>query len=271
MTGLDYLSNLWDSLIDQLPNIIWGLVWFIAFLFLARFVSSFVRRRLERQTENTKPITMLTQLSYWTVVLFGLVVALQRIGSNLTALLAGLGIAGFTIGFALQDVSKNFIAGLLILIQQPFKPGDVIEVSDYTGTVVEIDLRATQLKTLDGRMVLIPNGTVYVSPITNFTRSASRRVEIVISVAHKNDPEKIRQIILEAIREVPGQIEVPAPEVHFQDIGGLTFDFTVFFWIDTKDTDPAQAKDVGVSTIRRALEAEKIEMPTSTQAIYMKP
>jgi small conductance mechanosensitive channel len=269
MPVLEYFSSLFNSLIDQLPNIIGGILWFIGFLILARIVRGFVRRSLERQTDNTKPIAMLTQLSYWTVVLFGLVVALQRLGVNLTAVLAGLGIAGFTIGFALQDVSKNFIAGLLILIQQPFRPGDVIEVSDYTGTVMEIDLRATQLKTPDGRLVLIPNGNVYVSPITNFTRSASRRVEIITGVAHNNDPEKIRQVILDAVRDVPGRIDAPAPEIHFQDIGGLTSNFTVFYWIDTSKTDPVQAKDAGVAAIKKAFESENIEMPPTTQAIYV--
>lgn len=267
---LQSLLGLFASFIDFLPEIIAAVVLFILSLVVASLAGRAVRRSIERRTKNPQPVVLLSQLTYWTVVLFGLVLALQQVGFNLTAFLAGLGVAGFTIGFALQDVSKNFIAGLLMLIQQPFSTGDVIEVSGYTGTVLQIDLRATHLRTLDGLLVLIPNADIFVSPITNFTQSESRRVEITAGVAYESDPEKVRRVVIDAIRGIPGRIDDPPAEVLFQGFGSSTIDLTVYYWIDTSQISPVQAKDAGLVAIKRAFEVEMIEMPFPTQAIYVR-
>jgi small conductance mechanosensitive channel len=90
---------------------------------------------------------------------------------------------GFTIGFALQDVSANFVAGFLLLIQQPFDIGNFIEVAGYDGKVLAVDLRATELLTSDGRRVMIPNSEVFSNPIINFTRTERRRIALPIGIA----------------------------------------------------------------------------------------
>jgi len=98
-------------------------------------------------------------------LILGIIIALQQVNFNVTAFLTGVGILGFTVGFALQDVSKNFVAGLLLLLQQPFNIGETIQVAGYTGRVSAINMRATELGTHDGQIVLIPNATVFTSPI----------------------------------------------------------------------------------------------------------
>jgi small-conductance mechanosensitive channel len=95
----------------------------------------------------------------------GVVVSLQQVNFDVTAFLTGVGILGFTVGFALQDVSKNFVAGLLLLLQQPFVIGETIQVTGYTGEVTAITMRATEIKMEDGQLVMIPNATVFTSPI----------------------------------------------------------------------------------------------------------
>jgi small-conductance mechanosensitive channel len=134
------LEQLIVDFLTLLPSLIAALVVFVVGLFLASIIRRVVRRALMRRTENTQPITLLSQLAYWLVVILVAAISLQMVGFNLTAFLAGLGIAGITIGFALQDVSKNFIAGLLMLIQQPFEIGESIEVGGYSGTVEAIDM-----------------------------------------------------------------------------------------------------------------------------------
>jgi small-conductance mechanosensitive channel len=209
-------------------------------------------------------------MAFWAVVLLGVFTTLQQVGINLTAFLAGLGVAGIALGFALHYVSKNFIAGVLMLIQQPFNTGEVIEVSGYTGTVLTIDLRATHLSTLDGRLVLIPNGDVYVSPITNFTKVTSRRIEIITSAAKDSNPETVRQAASEAIRAVPGLSDDPRIEIYIQNLGSSAFDLIVYFWIDTSQTSPGAAKDAGLAAIRNAFRAESIELPLPAQTIFIK-
>ncbi len=252
-----------------LPNLIAALVVFAIGVYLASIVRRLVRRGLEIRTKNPQPIILLSQLSYWLVVILVAVISLQMVGFNLTAFLAGLGIAGITIGFALQDVSKNFIAGLLMLIQQPFEIGEVIEVDGYTGKVEGIDLRATQIRTADGKLVLIPNGEVMVSPITNFSQAKSRRIEISTGVAYESDPESVRRTALEAISAVPGIINQPAPEVIFHNFGNTTFDLSIYFWIDTSQTNIFAAKDAGLNLIKSAFERAEIDMPLPAQTVYL--
>jgi small-conductance mechanosensitive channel len=225
---------------------------------------------MERRTKNPQPITLISQLAYWLVVILVAAISLQMVGFNLTAFLAGLGIAGITIGFALQDVSKNFIAGLLMLIQQPFEIGESIEIGGYSGTVLAIDMRATKLRTGDGRIVHIPNGEVIITPITNFSQAESRRIEISTGVAYESQPETVRQTAIKAIEAIPGLISDPSPYVRFTNFGSSTFDLIIHYWIDTSQTTVGAAKDTGLKAIKAAFEETRIDMPFPVQTVYLK-
>ena len=264
------LEQLLVDFLSLLPSLIAALVVFVVGLYLASIVRRVVRKSLERRTKNPQPIILVSQLVYWLVVILVAAISLQMVGFNLTAFLAGLGIAGITIGFALQDVTKNFIAGLLMLIQQPFDVGETIEVGGYTGTVLAIDLRATQLRTSDGRLVLIPNGEVFISPITNFSQAKSRRIEISTGVAYENQPAAVRQTALQAIDAIPGLISDPPPVVRFTNFGSSTFDLTIHYWIDTSQTGVAAAKDAGLEAVKAAFEETRIDMPYPVQTVYLK-
>jgi small conductance mechanosensitive channel len=265
-------SMLQQLLIDfttLLPKLIAALVVFFIGLYLATIVRRVVQKGLKSRSKNPEPVTLLSQLAYWLTVILMAALSLQMIGFNLTAFLAGLGIAGFTIGFALQDVSKNFIAGLLMLIQEPFEHGETIEVGGYTGSVMGIDLRATKIKTLDGRIVLIPNGEVLTSAITNFSQAETRRVEISTGVAYESDPDFVRQTALEALSGIDGLQSEPMPEVLFQNFGSPTLDLTIYFWIDTNQTDVVRAKDAGLKAIKNAFDRSQIDMPLPAQTIHL--
>lgn len=252
-----------------LPSLIAALVVFIIGLYLASLLRGLVRRGLQRRTKNPQPITLLSQLTYWLTVIFVAAISLKMVGFNLTAFLAGLGIVGITIGFALQDVSKNFIAGLLMLIQQPFDIGETIEVSGYIGKVETIDLRSTQIRLLDGRLVLIPNADVIITPIINYSEAQSRRVEITIGVAYESDPEDVRQTAQAAILSVPGIQSEPAPDLIIQNFGNAIFDLTIYFWIATSQTNVAAAKDAALKAIKQAFEEKQIELPNTAQTVYL--
>jgi len=267
---LSFLEQLVLDFLVLLPQLIAALVVFAVGLYLASIIRRVVRRRLERRTENPQPIFLISQITYWCIVILVTAISLQMVGFNLTAFLAGLGIAGFTLGFALQDVSKNFIAGLLLLVQQPFNVDETIGVGDYIGKVVTIDLRATQLRTPDGRLVLIPNGDVFINPITNYSQAKFRRIEINTGVAYESEPEKVRQTALQAISVVPGLQSDPSPEVRLQNFGSSTLDLIVYYWIDTSQTNVTAAKDVGLEAIKHAFEQAKIDMPFPVQTVYLR-
>ena len=269
MSMTTILQQLLVDFLTLLPSLIAALVVFAVGLYIASIIRRLVRRGLERRTQNSQPITLLSQLSYWLVVILVAAISLQMVGFNLTAFLAGLGIAGITIGFALQDVSKNFIAGVLMLIQQPFDIGEFIMVDDYSGTVEAIDLRATQVRTADGKLVLIPNGEVMVSAITNFSEAEKRRVAISTGVAYESDPDDVRRTALAAITNIEGLISDPLPNVLFENFGNTTMDLTIYFWIDTSQTNVASAKDAGLKVIKNAFEQAQIDMPLPAQKVYL--
>ena len=200
---MDTLTQTLQELLAQfvlfLPRLVVALVVFVAALVVAGFFGRLVRRALEKRNTDPELTLLLTQLTRWGTVVVGCVVALQQVDFDLTAFLAGLGILGFSVGFAIQDVSKNLVAGLLLLLQQPFDIGDVIEVKGYLGAVVTVDLRATELRMLDGRNVLIPNADVYTNPIVNYGRDTRRRIQLTAGVAYASDLDFVSQTALKAI------------------------------------------------------------------------
>jgi small conductance mechanosensitive channel len=255
------------NFIQSLPGLIAAVVVIILTIWVAALVGRAVSGSLRRRSASEQATLLLTKIGRWTVLILGFVVALQQVGFNLTAFLTGLGIAGFTIGFALQDISKNFIAGIILLIQQPFSVGDAIMVTNIGGVVKVIDLRATELHTWDGQVVLVPNATFLTNPITNFSRATRRRVEIPIGVDYNSDMEAVRRVALEAVRGIDGRLDDPAPQILFQGYGDSTMNLSVFYWIDTTKVDPFQARDAGLLSIYAAFNRAGINMPFPTQTL----
>ena len=265
------LENIISGLLDFLPRLGSAILVYL----IARLVSSsaarLIRRSMKVRDRDPEIIVLLEMLARWGILALGIVLALEQLApGRFSSLIAGLGIAGFTIGFALQDVAKNFVAGILLLIQQPFDIGDSIEVSGFGGAVLDISLRATELRTWDGRRVFIPNGDIFVSSIVNFSRAMRRRIEIPIGVAADSDLDLVARVTLETIaKNVSGVLADPAPQVVFSHFGESTIDFRVFYWIDTGEAGVLQAQDEGVRAIKEAFEDQAIEMPYPTHTILM--
>ncbi len=265
------LETILFNAIAGIPSLIAAIVIFILSLYVAALVRRLLRKTLQERATNQQAVLLVAGVSYWTVLILGLIVALEQIGFNLTAFLAGLGIAGFTIGFALQDVSKNFVSGLLLLLQQPFNIGDNVEAGGMTGNVVKIDLRSTEIRTIDGRLILIPNADVFTKPIINYSRTDWRRIEIKMGLAYTTDMEHARKVALQSIQDVPGLIVDRIPTIHFQEYGPSTMNLSLYYWVNTNQTDHFIAKDTGLLAVMEAFNREGIEMPYPTQVIYTQP
>ena len=271
MSGiLDPFQTMLANFITFIPNIIAALVIFLVSLYLAGFISKILKRALTHKKIDVELILLISKSTRWTIIVLGIIAALQQVGFNVTAFLAGLGILGFTIGFALQDVSKNFLAGMLLLLQQPFDIGDVVEVNDYIGTVLDVDLRATELRTFDGKHVLIPNTDVFMNPITNYSREPIRRVEITVGVAYDTDLNLARKVVLDLIPSIDGAVTDPAAQVVYSNLGSSSIDFVLYFWVDTNKNSLMNAKDQAILAINNAFKEHGIEMPYPTQTILLK-
>lgn len=254
-----------DGLIASLPNVLTALIIFIASLYVARLVSGLLRRAMQRLNSPLNVTNLLAQLARWVVIIIGTITALERF-FEVTAFLAGLGIIGFTVGFALQDVMKNFAAGIILLVQRPFGVGDVIGVIGFDGTVLEINLRTTEMKALDGRIVTLPNADVLSHPIINYTRADRRRVDLTIGVDYDSDTELVRTLVFQSIQDVPGYVAEPAPLVGFSNFGNLALELNASFWIDVRLNNPPAAKDTALLAIKNAFDKKKISIPLMAAA-----
>lgn len=263
-----YFDTFIENFIRGIPNLLTALIIFIVSVYAGRGASRVVRRVLERRKAPEGVTQLLADLTRVSVIAIGGITALQRF-FDVTAFLAGLGIIGFTVGFALQDVMKNFAAGVILLIQQPFHVDEVIGTAGFDGTVLKIDMRSTELKALDGRIVSIPNAEILAHPIVNYTRAERRRVELPVSVGYTADTETARRAVLDAIRQVPGFVPEPAPMVGFSNFGDSALELNAYFWIDAGQTNPLAAKDAALSLVKAALEEENIEIPFPTRTVYL--
>lgn len=255
------LNTLLAEFLAFLPSLIVSIIVFFVFLYLAGLFGMMTRRALASRKNNPEVDNVIVKIVRSSMIVIGILVALQQVGFDVTAFLTGLGIMGFTIGFALQDVSKNFVAGLLLHVQDPFEIGDVIKVMDYTGKVETIDLRATKIRLLDGTEVLIPNADVFTNPIVNYSNALTRRLEISVGVAYDTDLEKARQMVLETISSIEGVLTEPTPDVVFEEFNSSSIDFTLYFWIDVNKIGYFVAQDTAITRIKAVFEQAEIEIP----------
>ena len=257
-----------EKLIASLPNILTAILIVVASIYLAKLLSNLLKRVLKRRGADLEVTLLLGTFVRWSIIVAGSITALQRF-FDVTAFLAGLGILGFTIGFALQNIMQNFVSGVILLIEQPFDVGDAVELNGYGGTVLTISLRTTEMRTFDGLIIMIPNADVLSNAITNYTRADRRRIELPVGVSYGSDPAIARQTVLESIENVPGFLGDPEPVVVFHTFGGSSVDMTAYFWIDTSKTNPLAAKDAALEFIKAALDKKGIEIPFPITTVYM--
>lgn len=263
----EYLDKFVDAFILGIPNLLTALAIFIVSLYIARIVSQLLRRILHRRKAPAGVTHLLAQLTLWTIVIAGTITALQRF-FDVTAFLAGLGILGFTVGFALQDVMKNFASGIILLLQQPFHVGETIGVKGFDGVVLAIDLRSTEMRATDGRIIILPNADVLANPIINYSRANHRRVDLLLNLPLTCEPDTARRIFLNAMQNVAGFLNEPKPVIVFSNLTNSSMELNANFWVDITKTDPAQAKDNVLMKVKSSLKGEGIEIPHPVQAVY---
>jgi small conductance mechanosensitive channel len=269
LTNIDFAA-LRQSIVAFLPRLGLALLVLLVAWLLSRWASRMLKNRLDRQKADPEMITLLQMVTRWGILVLGIVLALEQIApGRLNTLLAGVGILGVTVGFALQDVAKNFVAGILLLVTQPFELGDTIMVSDYTGTVTAINLRSTELREVDGRFVIIPNADIFVSSIINYTRSIERRVDLKLTVTPDTDLQKAVATGLSALEGVAGIMNDPGPVLFFDSFGDSTINGFLRYWVDTAQANLLETQHNILRKVQKAYEDEGIVMPYPTMEVSL--
>jgi len=175
------------------------------------------------------------------------------------------------IGFGLQNVVSNFVSGLILLVERPFKVGDHVVTGTTEGIVKRISVRATEIETFRKQSIIVPNSDLINSPVGNWThRNRVQRSEIPVSVAYGTDPQKVMAILLEIARSVPEVLRNPEPHVDFTAFGASSLDFELrFFLADYSDGIPIRAS-VRTEILKR-FEEEGIDIPYTRQDIMILP
>ncbi len=275
---IDLLSSMWENFKadlvtffqDYLPKIIVAVLIMIAASFLAKYAESLVVKALQKSKADKSVTILLKNLTRWTVLGVGIFISLSLF-VNISSLMTTLGLATFAITFAFQDVLKNLVSGIIILIQHPFNVGEAVNIAGFEGTVISIATRMTEMECFDGRSVAIPNGNAISQPIINYTRSQKRRADIPLHLTYGADIRTVRETIVAAVKNVPGYVAEPAPFMTLESADELSLGMTVYFWADVNVLGSMMlVKDQGLEAITGALVEKGIAMPVPVQSIVIK-
>jgi small conductance mechanosensitive channel len=209
------LLSWFDQLILSLPNLLIALLVIFIGWFVARYAYKLVHRLVRRAGGNRNVSDLLGSVMRVIVIGVGIFIGLSIIGlSNAVAsLLAGAGIVGLAVGFALQEPLANMFSGVVLSVKEIYRRGDLIQTNDYLGIIERITLRTTVLRALDGPEIVIPNRDVLQKPVTNYTTHGKRRVEVGIGISYGDDLETAGQIALDAVKSAVDYMESEPLEV----------------------------------------------------------
>jgi len=263
---VDKLYGWVEGFIEMLPNLAVALLVAVVFWFLSVLVARTSQRALTRLGVRPSIRGLIATIARFGILFTGLMVALGilNLDKALTSVLAGAGIIGLALGFAFQDLAANFISGVGLSIHRtdPFKVGDLIETNDVLGTVERITLRTTELRTLDGKQVTIPNKQVYQNHLTNHSFTGERRIDLHCGISYGDDLEKVRRVSLAAIESIEKRNKSKDVEIYFEEFGDSSINFVIWFWITfEKQTDYLGAMSEAVLRLKKAFDENGITIP----------
>ena len=250
---IDSFRQFAGQLIDRLPRLLAALLFLVVTVLVARAVRRWVGRALRRTSTEPHLELLLAKLVTFAVYTAGVVVALSFAGVNLSVLVGSLGLATVALGFALQDIVSNFAAGIVLLLEHPFTRGDYIATDGAEGTVEDIRVRATQLRSPDGQRVLVPNKQLFTNVLSNASATMRRRVEVVVELPYRQDAAKAREVLLAAAKGVDGVSEDPPPRLLTEDLGESALRLRLRFWVDPRAVDPVRVRSAVLEATDAAL------------------
>jgi small conductance mechanosensitive channel len=261
------LERWWRYFVEMLPNFVLAIVVLAFFFFVARFIRNFVARFVLRISKSASVSGLVSGVIYSMIILFGLMTALDilKLDKTVSSLLAGVGIVGLALGFAFQDLTSNFISGAFIALKRPFEVGHTVETNGFLGTIEDIQLRSTTLRTSAGLHVIIPNKDIFQKPIINYSRTHQRRVELEFVIPNTIDASFAEKLVSNSIDHIASESMIREIEFYFVAIENPNMKMNVSFW--TNNTEPRefmQARHKAIMAIYRAFaenEIYKVQIP----------
>ncbi|HEY9732193.1 MAG TPA: mechanosensitive ion channel [Drouetiella sp.] len=246
-----------DAFFAKLPNILVAVATLVLFVFGARLAKKLVINLCKRTHFDDTLSHALGTIVIFFVNLLGILVAATIIFPSFSPgnLVAGLGITSVAVGFAFKDILENFFAGILLLWQKPFRIGDEIRTNGFEGTVQDIDIRSTRIKTIDGELVVVPNGSMLSSPIVVLTGYEQRRIKLSVALPQGKTTEELRTMILDVLSKSQSVEKQPSPLVYQTSVGSS---LDVYFWTNSRATSMQKAIDDVATAIQRAVNTKPV-------------
>ena len=260
----DTANELVIGFVERIPYFVAAIVVMIIFWLLSILFKKVVRKILGSRSRHQNLVKVFQRVGGALIFFIGFMIAMVVAipGFTPAKLIGALGIGSVAIGFAFKDIFQNLLSGILLLISEPFRIGDQIVSGDYEGTVEDIKIRATTIKTYDGRQVVIPNSDLYTSALTVNTAYKQRRLQLAVGIGYADDIAEAKDEIMQALSRADSVSKNASPTIIAVNLGDSTIDLIVRWFID----DGTQANKVGsidqvLIEIKKALDAAGIDMP----------
>jgi small-conductance mechanosensitive channel len=263
------VQSLWRAAIQAIPGLFFGILILLLSWWLAGFVSRIMRRLLQDRLASPLLTSVAARVIAIPVFVLGLYLVLQVAGLTRLALtlLGGTGIVGIVVGFAFRDIAENFLASILLSMQQPFRREDVIKVAEHMGIVQQMNTRSTVLMTLEGNHVQIPNAVIFKSTIINYTANPNRRSEFKVGIGYDSSISQAQEIIAGVLTAHPAVLTSPEPLVLVDELGTSAVNLCIQFWSDATQFSPPKVKSSLIRLTKRALEDAYISMPDEAREV----
>ena len=258
------------SFVERSPYFAIAVVVFIVFLFIAIGVRASIKSLSERNQKHQNIGLVLGRLGYGLIIFIGLLIALVVAIPGFTPgqLVNLLGLSSVAISFAFRDILQNFLAGILILLAQPFRIGDQIVLGSFEGTVENIETRATFIKTYDGRRIVIPNSKLFTDPVIVNTANDRRRLQYDFAIGVGDDIPNAKRIILETIQNIQDILTEPAPDALVVELAESSVNIRLRWWIQPpRQFDVLHSQDAVLEKVKSALISAGIDLPYPTHQI----
>ena len=228
-----------------------------------------IDRTVDRRNGSKHASATGKKLTAYVIYSLGFVGLLGVFGVPLTALGTAVGLIGLGISFALKDIIANFISGIFIMINRPFKIGDQIKVEGEEGTVQDIQIRATAIKTYDGRKVIVPNSKLYSGTVINNTAYDERRFDVVVGIGYADDIEKAKELAAETLEEAEGVEVEPQPQVLVNELGGSSVNLKLRGWTKPSKANMVASASEVTQLVKQKYDSKGIDIPYPIRTVYM--
>ena len=260
----------WKELIGYTPQILAALTAFLAFLIVGFIVRAVLRSSLKRVSMAPRIRILVVRIAFVSIIAIGIVVFLATItNATIGKIITGLGLFSVALGFALKSPLENMISGVITILVAPFRIGDEIEVSGYTGRVETINIHDTILHTFDGKKVAIPNAEVYLNAIVNQTAYSRRRYDVLVGIHYNDDLPKAVEVAREVLDSVEGVRPSPEPLVLVGELNEYSVDLILRFWSDPTMQDEFKVISNVTTDVKLAFDREDITIPFPIRTLHL--